>query len=109
MRYAIRALLRTPGFTAIAVLTLAIGIGTTTTIFAVIDALVFARARSGDGPDVYAVEVGTGGHDWSRFPLEPGPLQLHHNGPAGVRRITFEGDGAPFRLGDVAFEFSSAA
>src|SRR6187401_1092547 len=53
MRYAIRALLRTPGFTAIAVLTLAIGIGTTTTIFAVVDELVFQRARSGDGPDVY--------------------------------------------------------
>ena len=52
------------------------------------------RAKAGEGPDVYAVEVGTGGHDWSRFPLEPGPLQLHHNGPAGIRRITFEGDGA---------------
>ena len=67
------------------------------------------RAKAGEGPDVIAVEVGTGGHDWSAVPLEPGPLQLHHNGPAGIRRITFEGDGTAFRLGDVAFEFSSAA
>ncbi len=67
------------------------------------------RAAAGDGPDVAAVEVGTGGHDWSAVPLEPGPLRLHHDGPAGVRRIVLEGDGDAFRLGDVAFEFSSAA
>ena len=54
MRYAFRALLRTPGFTAIAVLTLAIGIGTTTTIFAIVDELVFRPARSSDAPDVYS-------------------------------------------------------
>jgi hypothetical protein len=46
-------LLRTPGFTAIAVLTLAIGIGTTTTIFAVVDELIFRSARGADDPDVY--------------------------------------------------------
>jgi hypothetical protein len=67
------------------------------------------RAKAGAGPDVIAVEVGTGGRDWSRFPLEPGPLQLHHSGPPGIRRIVFEGDAEAFRLGDVAFEFSSAA
>ena len=53
MRYALRALLRTPGFTAIAVLTLAIGIGTTTTIFAVVDELMLQPARATDPPDVY--------------------------------------------------------
>ena len=67
------------------------------------------RARAGEGPDVFSVEVGTGGHDWSRLPVEPGPLLLHKDGPAGVRRITLEGDGASFTLGDVEFEFSSAA
>ncbi len=67
------------------------------------------RAAAGDGPDVYSVEVGTGGNDWSRLPVEPGPLLLHTDGPAGVRRITFEGDAESFALGDVEFEFSSAA
>ncbi len=67
------------------------------------------RSKAGAGPDVIAVEVGTGGHDWSGFPLEPGPLRLHHNGPAGIRRIVFEGDAEACRLGDVAFEFSAAA
>jgi len=67
------------------------------------------RASAGDGPDVYSVEVGTGGHDWSRLPVEPGPLLLHTGGSVGVRRITFEGDAESFALGDVEFEFSSAA
>src|SRR5712671_2901269 len=37
VRYAIRTLLRTPGFAALAVLTLALGIGATTAIFTLID------------------------------------------------------------------------
>ena len=31
------------------------------------------------------------------------------SGPPGITRIVFEGDGESFTLGDVAFEFSSAA
>ena len=40
VRYAIRSLIARPAFTATAVLTLGIGIGATTTIFSVVDALV---------------------------------------------------------------------
>jgi hypothetical protein len=63
------------------------------------------RAAAGAGPDVLAVDVGTGGHDWARLPLAPGaPLRLHADGPAGVRRIVFAGDAQPFAHGDVGFE-----
>src|ERR1017187_8438968 len=41
VRYGLRVLRRNPGFAATAILTLALGIGTTTAIFSVVDAVVF--------------------------------------------------------------------
>jgi ABC-type antimicrobial peptide transport system permease subunit len=40
LRYAVRWLARNPGFAAVAILTVALGIGTVTTIFSIFDAAV---------------------------------------------------------------------
>jgi predicted permease len=71
-RYALRALRRNPGFTAIAVLSLGLGIGATTTIYSVIDALDFRPLPYRDADRLVALRAlspptypGCGSCPWS--------------------------------------------
>jgi putative ABC transport system permease protein len=58
VRYGVRNMLRTPGFTAVTILTLALGIGANTAIFSVVDAVLFRALPYRDaGQLVWATNV----------------------------------------------------
>lgn len=64
LRHSLRSLFRAPGFTATAVLTLALGIGATTTLLSVVDTLIF-RAPAGVVDADRVVRPYLGNKDWT--------------------------------------------
>jgi predicted permease len=68
LRYGMRMLLRSPGFTAAAVLSLALGIGANTAIFSVIDALLLKRLPVPHPERLYTFGFQGGGIDFEAYP-----------------------------------------
>jgi predicted permease len=73
-RYALKWLLRSPGFSAVAILSLAIGIGFNTALFSIVDALMF-RPLPVSRPD-RLVDVYTRGGDGDRYATSSYPDYL---------------------------------
>jgi hypothetical protein len=55
LRYALRRMRKAPGFTTVSLLTLAVGIGATTAIFSVVDAVVLQPLAYRDSKQLYVV------------------------------------------------------
>lgn len=67
MRFAFRSLLRSPGYTVIALLTLALGIGVNTSMFSVVDTLLFRTAPYPEADRVVLVQATTRGGETRTF------------------------------------------
>lgn len=66
LRYGFRALIKEPGYTAVAILTLAIGIGASTAIFTVADAALFKGLPYKDPDNLFHLWEGTPQQDFPR-------------------------------------------
>lgn len=68
LRHALRGLIRQPGFSLVAILTLALGIGATTSIFTVVDAVMLQPLPYPDSDRLVVVQT--------RAPAFPNPISL---------------------------------
>jgi macrolide transport system ATP-binding/permease protein len=67
-RYALRVLRKSPGFTLVAVITLAVGIGANSVVFSLLDALVFQPINVPGGQNLYTIENSNGGFPSQSYP-----------------------------------------
>jgi putative ABC transport system permease protein len=116
LRFALRGLLHTPGFTAAAVIALALGIGATTAIFSVVHAVLLRSLGFGDESRVISVSAEQKGFGWKNGPISaPEVMDLRAvpffaaSGAFSRRSFALQGDRAErLEVGQVTSGFFEA-
>lgn len=75
LQFALRSLRRAPGFTAVSVLTLALGVGATSSIFSVINGSQLAVLPWGDSDSIVSIDVHRPKHDKELRDSSPGQFR----------------------------------
>ena len=105
LRFALRALRRSPGFTVVAVVTLMLGIGATTAVFTLVDGVILKPLPYPDPGELVSVShEGRGGED--QLPMSPGLYLLYADQAGSFESIAMHrgtvvnlmGDGDPERI-----------
>jgi predicted permease len=106
LRFAVRTLLKKPGFTAVAVITLALGIGANTAIFSVVNAVLLRPLRFRDPASLVLVNEGIPKIGFPSVGFSPPDLILYQKlqksfeGVAGFQHqpYSLSGHGEPKRI-----------
>ena len=105
LRFALRALRRSPGFTVVAVVTLMLGIGATTAVFTLVDGVILKPLPYPDPGELVSVShEGRGGED--QLPMSTGLYLLYADQAGSFESIAMHrgtvvnlmGDGDPERI-----------
>ena len=100
LRYGLRMLARSPGFTAVAVLTLALGIGANTAIFSVVNAALLHAAPFPEPERLVMVWTDNPQREWHHFPASLPDFEDWKKTGVFEHLAAFEGSGFNMRVGD---------
>ena len=100
LRYGVRTLLKRPGFSLTAILILAAGVGATTTIFSVVDTVVFRELPYPDAGRL--VHFDNGSHPYPNFRTWSQMSSFQSVSAERDVEVDLTGDGAPERLSAVS-------
>lgn len=94
LRFALRSLLRYPTFSAVAVLTLALGIGANTAVFTMVDGVLLSPLPFEEPDQLIAIRhLGRGGAD--QLPMSQGLYALYRDQASSIEEIALYGPAAP--------------